>query len=70
MERLGSAAQGGVTRVKDHPFFEDLDWNNLLRQKAEFIPRLQGDEDTSYFDSEYDIEYYGTGYCMCGPWYM
>ena len=64
MERLGSAAQGGVNRVKDHPFFEDLDWNNLLRQKAEFIPHLQGDEDTSYFDSEYGIEHCGSGYCV------
>ena len=52
MERLGSSAQGGVAKVKEHPFFEDLDWTNLLRQKAEFIPHLQGDEDTSYFDSE------------------
>ena len=43
----------GVGGVKDHPFFEDVDWENRLREKAEFfIPHLQGDEDTSYFDSE------------------
>ena len=42
--------------VRDHPFFEDVDWENLLREKAEFfIPQLQGDEDTSYFDSKWNI---------------
>jgi len=41
-----------VQQVKEHIFFEDLDWDSLLRQKAEFIPHLQNEEDTSYFDSE------------------
>ena len=41
--------------VRDHPFFEDIDWENLLREKAEFfIPNLAGEDDTSYFDSEYN----------------
>ena len=38
--------------MKDQPFFDGLDWTNLLRQKAEFIPALEGEEDTSYFDSK------------------
>lgn len=42
----------GVSVVKEQPFFDGLDWTNLLRQKAEFIPALEGEEDTSYFDSE------------------
>ena len=42
----------GVSIVKDQPFFDGLDWTNLLRQKAEFIPALEGEEDTSYFDSK------------------
>lgn len=37
--------------VKMHTFFMGLDWNGLLRQKAEFIPQLETEEDTSYFDS-------------------
>ena len=46
------SGDGGVC---DHPFFEDVDWENLLREKAEFfIPQLQGDEDTSYFDSKWN----------------
>lgn len=37
--------------MKQHSFFTELDWNTLLRQKAEFIPHLESEEDTSYFDS-------------------
>uniref|UniRef100_A0A8D0CGW9 non-specific serine/threonine protein kinase n=1 Tax=Scleropages formosus TaxID=113540 RepID=A0A8D0CGW9_SCLFO len=46
--RLGT---GGAFEVKQHSFFSDLDWNSLLRQKAEFIPNLESEEDTSYFDT-------------------
>lgn len=42
---------GGAFEVKQHSFFTELDWNTLLRQKAEFIPHLESEEDTSYFDS-------------------
>uniref|UniRef100_A0A8C7ZRQ0 non-specific serine/threonine protein kinase n=1 Tax=Oryzias sinensis TaxID=183150 RepID=A0A8C7ZRQ0_9TELE len=49
--RLGT---GGAFEVKQHPFFSDLDWNSLLRQKAEFIPHLESEEDTSYFDTRSD----------------
>jgi hypothetical protein len=31
-----------------------LDFDSLLRQKAEFVPQLENDEDTSYFDSRTD----------------
>ncbi|XP_051893520.1 microtubule-associated serine/threonine-protein kinase 3 [Pristis pectinata] len=47
-DRLGT---GGALEVKQHGFFTRLDWNGLLRQKAEFIPQLESDEDTSYFDT-------------------
>lgn len=39
--------------MKQHSFFTELDWNTLLRQKAEFIPHLESEEDTSYFDSTF-----------------
>ena len=38
--------------MKQHPFFTGLDWTGLLRQKAEFIPQLESEDDTSYFDSK------------------
>uniref|UniRef100_A0A8C5WEI8 non-specific serine/threonine protein kinase n=1 Tax=Leptobrachium leishanense TaxID=445787 RepID=A0A8C5WEI8_9ANUR len=49
--RLGT---GGAVEVKTHGFFTDLDWNGLLRQKAEFIPHLEAEDDTSYFDTRTD----------------
>ncbi|XP_061656510.1 microtubule-associated serine/threonine-protein kinase 4 isoform X2 [Syngnathoides biaculeatus] len=48
LERMGA---GGAAEVKQHPFFHHLDWNGLLRQKAEFIPQLESEDDTSYFDT-------------------
>lgn len=47
-----SSSPGGAFEVKQHSFFRDLDWTGLLRQKAEFIPNLESEDDTSYFDSE------------------
>uniref|UniRef100_A0AAQ4RM76 non-specific serine/threonine protein kinase n=1 Tax=Gasterosteus aculeatus aculeatus TaxID=481459 RepID=A0AAQ4RM76_GASAC len=46
--RLGT---GGAFEVKQHSFFAAVNWNSLLRQKAEFIPHLESEEDTSYFDT-------------------
>lgn len=37
--------------MKQHPFFLALDWAGLLRHKAEFVPQLEAEDDTSYFDS-------------------
>uniref|UniRef100_A0A669F6R7 non-specific serine/threonine protein kinase n=1 Tax=Oreochromis niloticus TaxID=8128 RepID=A0A669F6R7_ORENI len=51
LERLGT---GSAFEVKQHQFFTDLDWNSLLRQKAEFIPQLESEDDTSYFDTRSD----------------
>ncbi|XP_059900370.1 microtubule-associated serine/threonine-protein kinase 1-like isoform X1 [Gadus macrocephalus] len=48
LARLGT---GGAFEVKQHSFFLEVDWNSLLRQKAEFIPNLESEEDTSYFDT-------------------
>ncbi|VFV40383.1 hypothetical protein PANDA_008139 [Lynx pardinus] len=48
LERLGA---GSASEVKQHPFFTGLDWTGLLRQKAEFIPQLESEDDTSYFDT-------------------
>lgn len=50
--RIYCVSAGGAAEVKQHQFFHNLDWNSLLRQKAEFIPQLESEDDTSYFDSE------------------
>ncbi|XP_037673900.1 microtubule-associated serine/threonine-protein kinase 3 isoform X3 [Choloepus didactylus] len=48
LDRLGT---GGTHEVKQHPFFRALDWTGLLRHKAEFVPQLEAEDDTSYFDT-------------------
>ena len=50
-DRLGT---GGAQEVKEHQYFSTIDWNSILRQKAEFVPQLDHEEDTSYFDSRTD----------------
>ncbi|TPP67732.1 Microtubule-associated serine/threonine-protein kinase 2 [Fasciola gigantica] len=53
--RLGTS--GDAAEVKEAAFFAgppSVDWNNLLRQKAAFVPQLEHDEDTSYFDPRTD----------------
>ncbi|VDL74641.1 unnamed protein product [Nippostrongylus brasiliensis] len=52
VERLGALV--GATQLMVHPFFASLDFNTLLRQKAEFVPQLENEEDTSYFDTRTD----------------
>ncbi|KRZ02302.1 3-phosphoinositide-dependent protein kinase 1, partial [Trichinella zimbabwensis] len=42
-ERLGSVERGGVAEVKNHPFFDGIDWNTLPMQKPpEMTPYLPG----------------------------
>jgi len=41
----------GGMEVKSHPFFDGVDWDNLLHQEAIFIPRPTNPEDTDYFES-------------------
>ncbi|EDW26186.1 GL24910 [Drosophila persimilis] len=47
-DRLGT--QTGAMEMKEHVYFLGMDWNSLLRQKAEFVPQLSHEDDTSYFD--------------------
>ncbi|XP_063220188.1 microtubule-associated serine/threonine-protein kinase 3 isoform X2 [Bacillus rossius redtenbacheri] len=50
-DRLGTVS---AQEVKEHQYFHGVDWNSLLRQKAQFVPQLDHDEDTSYFDTRMD----------------
>ncbi|XP_041998474.1 probable serine/threonine protein kinase IREH1 isoform X1 [Salvia splendens] len=49
-QRLGAV---GASEVKEHPFFRDINWDTLARQKAAFVPASEGATDTSYFTSRY-----------------
>ncbi|XP_048377896.2 microtubule-associated serine/threonine-protein kinase 1-like isoform X5 [Stegostoma tigrinum] len=61
-ELFGQVISGGTYEVKQHAFFKDLDWTSLLRQKAEFIPHLESEEDTSYFDTRSDRYHHVNSY--------
>ncbi|XP_073421554.1 microtubule-associated serine/threonine-protein kinase 3-like [Dendrobates tinctorius] len=50
--RLGT---GGAFQIKDHPFLNDIDFDNLLSQKPEYVPQLLSDMDTSCFINNSDI---------------
>eukprot|EP00050_Salpingoeca_kvevrii_P010961 m.11700 g.11700 ORF g.11700 m.11700 type:complete len:2113 (-) comp3174_c0_seq1:388-6726(-) len=55
----------GAYYIKEHEFFEltlddeeHIDWDALLQQKANFVPVLDDELDTSYFDDRTDRYHY------------
>lgn len=51
VDRLGTI--GGATQVSAHPFFAPLDFDTILRQKAEFVPQLENDEVCEKYNLNY-----------------
>lgn len=47
-KRLG---KNGISEIQKHPFFEGLDWSKLHEEEPPFVPRLENEEDTSYFEA-------------------
>ena len=37
-------------KIIAHPFFRGIDWKNLRRMKAPWVPELEGPTDTRNFD--------------------
>eukprot|EP01097_Dermamoeba_algensis_P008828 TRINITY_DN603_c0_g4_i1.p1 TRINITY_DN603_c0_g4~~TRINITY_DN603_c0_g4_i1.p1 ORF type:complete len:543 (+),score=136.16 TRINITY_DN603_c0_g4_i1:95-1630(+) len=52
-ERIGYK---GSEEIKQHPFFKSVDWKNIRRTKAPFIPKLVSMVDTSNFEEISDEE--------------
>lgn len=48
-QRLG---RYGADEIKAHPFFKGIDWVNIRKMQAPFIPALKSMTDTSYFPTE------------------
>ena len=53
-QRLGSGVNG-LSELKNHIFFKDIDWTLLINKKIKppFIPRLNSVDDTRYVDMEF-----------------
>lgn len=51
-KRLGSKS---INEIKQHPWFSNqgIDWNHLLDMEPPFVPQLENEEDTSYFEERY-----------------
>ncbi|KAI9721422.1 MAG: rim15, signal transduction response regulator [Chrysothrix sp. TS-e1954] len=54
-QRLGAnnddAYRSGGEEIRKHPWFADIDWDNLNEAEASFIPAPENPEDTEYFDA-------------------
>jgi serine/threonine protein kinase len=53
-QRLG-AGSTGVDAVMEHPYFADINWDDLYNKRVQppFVPADVGGTDTSYFDYEF-----------------
>lgn len=51
--RLGSK---GAEEIKRHPFFADVDWENLRKSTPPWVPKLSSEYDTTNFDKFEEIE--------------
>mmetsp|Transcript_11136 Transcript_11136/g.16418 ORF Transcript_11136/g.16418 Transcript_11136/m.16418 type:complete len:460 (+) Transcript_11136:126-1505(+) len=50
-ERIGSKT---IEDIKAHPFFADIDWQNIRQWRAPFLPNLKGEDDHHYFENYVD----------------
>ena len=51
--RLGG---NGAAEIKKHPFFADVDWNNLRSYDAPWLPELESETDSRNFDKFEEVD--------------
>ena len=56
-KRLGYG-KNGVDKIKNHPFFEGINWDDIWNKKVKppFIPELDDELDLKYFDQQFTDE--------------
>ena len=42
--------RAGLDELKEHIFFENIDWDNMLGMEMPFVPEPENDTDTGYFE--------------------
>ena len=45
-----------MKQLKQHDLFKKVNWNNLLNEKAPFLPQPDHNMDTCYFDTRNEIQ--------------
>lgn len=43
-----------IKQIKNHPFFEGVNWDNLRKMKPPFVPKVKDDLDSTNFD-DFDL---------------
>ena len=43
-----------IKQIKNHPFFQNINWDNLKKMKPPFVPKIKDDLDSCNFD-DFDI---------------
>ncbi|KAI1409747.1 hypothetical protein F5Y13DRAFT_203159 [Hypoxylon sp. FL1857] len=54
-QRLGANREdkyaSGGEEIRNHPWFDGINWDTLLQDDAQFVPQPENPEDTEYFDA-------------------
>ncbi|XVF72028.1 hypothetical protein PTKIN_Ptkin12aG0088400 [Pterospermum kingtungense] len=64
-QRLGS---NGAGEIKDHPWFQGVDWDNIYQMEAAFIPEVNDELDTQNFEKFDESESQSHTPSKSGPW--
>jgi len=64
-QRFGS---NGSDEIKDHPWFERIDWDRLFHMEAAFIPEVNDELDTQNFEKFDESEHQTQSSSRSGPW--
>ncbi|XP_022759769.1 serine/threonine-protein kinase tricorner-like [Durio zibethinus] len=64
-QRLGSKGAG---EIKDHPWFQGVDWDRIYQMEAAFIPEVNDELDTQNFEKFDESENMNQTSSKSGPW--
>lgn len=64
-QRLGT---NGADEIKDHTWFEGVQWDKLYQMEAAFIPEVKDELDTQNFEKFDESEHHAQTSSRSGPW--
>ncbi|CAI0386155.1 unnamed protein product [Linum tenue] len=64
-QRLGT---NGADEIKEHPFFNGVDWDNIYHMEAAFTPEVNDELDTQNFEKFDESEHHPQTSSKTGPW--